>query len=478
MNKYTRATAGLFLSLGLVAGCGPTGGDGSDDRGKDHGPAAQEGGAKAGGPAYGGPAIPGLAARQAWSLPPAKAIDLGDALLFAKDAKGTYAMAGYEKEPVDGTTGALHMSDEPEPLTLEFRDVKTGAVRKTLKVKADQVVATTWHDGVPALEVRTTSTKQSDGLSAEKKTATVTVYGSDGTLLGKAEHDADTEFHVLDGYFVDQAGDAGLRLTPVDGGTARTVTCSGEMARCSFDPRNKEIDGGQAHAPLITGKYAIHVENATTYTDEPEQLVMSDLATGKKVWSTADVTPPKGVELNDDHERTSGALRILDVRGGRVLTAWGAGALSPSTWVTATYDLASGKQIGGSTTYSYEDDPTDTVNTEGSSVFSPDHELAAAATKAGTAVWRPAGGTQVWTQGGDEHPLTPLRFSPGGDVLYGTTAGDGIGGGEKVLAVDARTKKVLAKDLPADNVPLSTKQSGYGYFTTDKGFFVFPARAR
>ncbi|MFF3325260.1 hypothetical protein [Streptomyces sp. NPDC002889] len=472
MNKYTAMAAGLVLSLGLVAGCSPSDGTQADGRGGKNSSGASEGDTAGKGPVYAGPAIPGLAEKQAWSLPPAGAIDLGETLLFVKGSGGTYATGGpYDDDPVDGSTGTLHSSDAPEPLTLEFRDVKTGEVHKSLKVSASRVAATTWHNGVPAVEVRADSTTESDRLSAEKTTVTVTVYGSDGAELGKAER-AGGPFHVHEGHLVEAAGDASLRLTPLDGGAPRTVTCTGPQATCSFDPRNKDIDGGSAHAPLITGTYTFHVENASTYADEPTQLVMSDLATGKKVWSTADVTPPAGVKLDADKERTSGSLRVLDVRDGRILTAWGAGAFTPDTWVTATYDIKSGEQIGGSTTYAYADSPADTINTEGSSVFSPDHQLAAAATEKGSAVWQLADGRELWAQQDGENPMTPLRFSPNG-VLYGTT--DGEGDGRTVLAVDARTKKVLAKSLPVDNVPLFSEPSGYGHFHTEKGFFVFPS---
>ncbi|MGY1577898.1 hypothetical protein [Streptomyces sp. MN13] len=473
MNKYTVMAVGLVLSLGLVAGCGSSDGGGSTTKGEDGSSAGPDGAAPKG-PSYGGPAIPGLAAKAAWSLPPAHAIDLGDTFLFVKDAQGAYALGeGYASEPADGSVGTLHFTDDPEPVTLEFRDVKTGEVRKTLKVTTERVAATTWHDGVPAVAVFASATTESDGLSEEKTTTKVTVYGSDGARLGEATSGAE-EFDVREGHIIEQDGDESLKLTPVDGGAARKVTCTGQLARCSYDSRNHQIDGGQAHAPLITGTYAFHVENASNYEDEPEQLVMTDLATGKKIWSTGDVTPPADVELDDDGQRTSGALRVLDVRDGRVLTAWGAGALSPDTWVTATYDIASGKQVGGSSTYSYEDSPADTLDTEGTSVFTPDRTLAAAHTELGTAVWQPADGREIWAQKEGEKAMTPLRFSPNG-VLYGSTKEDGFS--ETVfLAVDGRTKKVLAKSLPERNLPLFSQPSGYGYISTDAGFFVFPSQ--
>ncbi|MFF9087411.1 hypothetical protein ACF1BE_13500 [Streptomyces sp. NPDC014991] len=469
MNKYTVTAVGLVLSLGLVSGCGSSDGGDSTAKPKD----GSSAGATPKGPAYRGPAIPGLAAKPAWSLPPAHAIDLGDTLLFVKDAQGQYALGhGYAWEPVDGSVGTVHFTDDPEPVTLEFRDVKTGEVRKSLKVTTDRVAATTWHDGVRGVAVFAGATTESDGLSEERTTTTVTVYGGDGAMLGKATSEAE-KFDVHEGYIIEQDGDESLKLTPIAGGAARKVTCTGQLARCAFDSRTNEIDGGQAHAPLITGKYAFHVENASNYDNEREQLVMTDLATGKKAWSTADVTPPVGVELDEDGKRTSGSLRVLDVRDGRVLTAWGAGAFSPDTWVTATYDIASGEQVGGSSKYSYADDPTDTVNTEGSSVFSPDHTLAAARTKQGTAVWQLADGKEVWAQKEGEKAMKPLRFSPNG-VLYGSTK-DGFSG-TVFLAVDGRTRKVLAKSLPEQDLPVFSQPSGYGYISTEKGFFVFPAQ--
>lgn len=85
-------------------------------------------------------------------------------------------------------------------------------------------------------------------------------------------------------------------------------------------------------------------------------------------------------------------------------------------------------------------------------------------------MWQVADGKEVWVQKEGEKLMTPLRLSPNG-VLYGTTEESD----DTVLAVDARTKKVLVKDLPSDNVPLFSKASGYGYVSTDAGFFVFPS---
>ncbi|MEE1753122.1 hypothetical protein [Streptomyces sp. SP18CS02] len=140
---------------------------------------------------YSGAAVPGLAARPAWSLPPADAIALGEALLFVEDAPGEHALGhGYAWEPVVGPVGTLHVTDEPESATLEFRGVQAGEVRTTLK-------ATTGPCGwspppgttvFPAVAVCARATTESDGLSEEKTTPTVTVYGSGGGVLGCCIH--------------------------------------------------------------------------------------------------------------------------------------------------------------------------------------------------------------------------------------------------------------------------------------------------
>ncbi|OKK02570.1 hypothetical protein AMK26_23395 [Streptomyces sp. CB03234] len=467
---YTTIATVLMLSLGLVTGCDASG-DTPSNGGKEGSSGAPDNGEKPKGPVYDGPAIPGLGEQPAWSMPRADAIDLGDTFLFVSYADGRYSTDDKPSYvPPGAETSTLHASDEPEPVTLEFRDVKTGAVRKTLKVKATYVTATTWHNGVSALEVRTSSTSAADGLTAEKTVHTVTVYGGDGSQLGKAER-PQGDFDVHEGHIIESVDAATLQLTPIDGGKPRKVTCTGRLAKCRFDG-GKDVYGQGARGPLVTGGYVFHVAFAPTYKKEQAQLVMSDLATGEKVWSTADVTPPAGVELNENKQPASGEIRVLDVRDGKILTAWGADTFASDTWVTATYDVTTGRQIGGAVKYAYVDAAADAVNSDGSFIRSPDHQLAASATENGTAVWQIAEGKELWAQQAGENPMTPRRFSPNG-VLYGTVGTDDM----TALALESRTKKVLAKNLPTANIPLFNEPSGYGYFSTGSGFFVFPSRA-
>lgn len=448
---------GVALSLGLLAGCGGGGDGAAGDGGEGKGAVSAAGGAVKG-PVYRGPALPGFAAKAAWSLPSGGTsapgvLDLRSTLLLAKDAQGHYASTLSE--------GMLFDSDAAAPLTLEFRDVKTGALRKALKVRAKTVEAVSWRDGAPAVAVTSSTTSESDGLTEAKTTITATLYGADGSELAKVpsyEHGT-----LLDGYRVEKAGES-LRLTPVGGGPSRTVTCTGTAASCDYDAETGAADASVAHAPLISGGYYAGFLNASNYQTEPEQITLSELATGKQVWSTADAKIPEGVELDDKGHPESEEKRILRIADGKVLVGWKAGvSLSSGSWVHAWYDLKSGALIS-----SYKG-PAEVL-------FSPAGDLAARDVVKfedfpGTAVWQTADGKQLWEQQDGEHVLDPVRFTADGSVLYGVT--DDESATDTGLAVDTRTKKVLAKNLPEESIPSVDTATGYGYVGTEAGLFVF-----
>ncbi|MGQ4388573.1 hypothetical protein [Streptomyces sp. SAS_270] len=462
--KVVAAVTGLVL----LSACG---GGSFDGDGTDGGKNAGSGGraAATGGPAYKGPELPGFAKKAAWSLPPTEgggtpgALDLGETLLFAKDASGKYVdNSGPEKGSEQGEKHFLHSSDEPESLTLEFRDAKTGAVTKSLKVKTDSVTATTWHDGAPAVAVATSSTSASDGLTEAKKTSTATLYDAHGAKLGSSpvpqdKYNNDDPRLLTEGYRVELDDDV-IRLVPIDGGTTRTLTCTGQLAQCEFHPETGTADGFATHAPLISGQYYAGFLNATNYDNDREQITLSDLATGKQVWSTADVEVPKGVALDDDGERQSGAVRVVRVADGKVLVAWSAN-VTASSWIYAWYDVKSGALTG-----SYEA-PEDALLSPSGELVAKDREEIGEFD--GTAVWQVADGKQLWAQAEGETALDPVRFTADGSVLYGLTDGD------TGLVVDARTRKVLVKSLPEDHIPFVDAATGYGYLSTEDGFFTF-----
>ncbi|KOG28249.1 hypothetical protein AQJ84_15685 [Streptomyces resistomycificus] len=459
----TRATTGLtlsvVLSLALLSGCGGADADTAGKAPKASGSADATPAAAPSGPAYTGPALPGFAPKAAWSLPGEghfRALDLGGTLLFAKRANGEYLSDNDPSTLVEPTRALFtYDTDEPEPLTLEFRDAKTGAVNKTLKVTAGSIERTTWHGGTPAIVVATASTTESDGLTEAKTSSTAVVYDAEGTKLGQVS--GYEEGQILDGYRVETV-DNTLRLTPVDGGTARTVTCTGTAADCTYRPEQGMADGFATHAPLIADTYYAGFENATNYESDPELVSLNDLATGKKVWSSGDAQVPPGVALDDEGAPASGAVRVLRVTDGKALVGWQSDIAS-GTWIDAWYDLASGKL-----TASYK--ASEEV------LFSPDGSVAAKDAEevdvnySGTALWQVADGKRLWTQAEGETALDPLRFTRDGAVLYGLTD-DGA------LAVDARTREVLAKDLPEESVPLVETATGYGYLSTGDGFFAF-----
>ena len=465
MRLRTRgAVTGLALSMALLTGCG-----GEDTNAGDGGTGGSGSGSGSGsdkapsGPAYSGPALPGYAEQAAWSLAgDPGALDLGGTLLFAKDASGAYLTdASVEGEPAEENR-VLYSSDEPEGITLEFRDAKTGAVRKSLKVTAESVEATTWKGGAPAIAVGTSETTESDGLTEAKTTTSATLYDAEGTKLG--ETSAYVQGHLRDGYLVETA-DHTLRLTPLGGGTARTVPCNGDDdAQCDFDAETGTASGDQTYAPVVVEGYYPGFEAAGKYDYDPSNVTLNDLATGKQVWSSADAEVPDGVELDDEGQPKARWIRVVRVADGKALVAWQKDiGLSPSTQVYAWYDLASGKL-----TASYEG-PEDVV-------YSADGELAAEDKAefdqgyAGTAVWQAADGKRLWAQEDGETPLDPVRFSGNGAVLYGWTDTQSE---DTALAVDARTRKVLAKDLPEAGIPAVDAATKYGYLATEDGFFVF-----
>ncbi|MFE7274152.1 hypothetical protein [Streptomyces sp. NPDC057623] len=469
------AVAGLALSLALLTGCGGDdtenttgkGGDGSGSSGAASGKPAADG------PAYKGVALPGYAKQAAWSLPTDNAslgvLDLDGVLLFAKDASGEYVTdAQVDGEPSD-VNRVLFSSDEAEKLTLEFRDARTGAVRGTLKVTGESVEGVTWKDGAPAVAVGSSETTESDGLTQEETTTSAALYSADGTKLGETSA---YEFgHVVDGYVVTKAeGDKTLTLTPVGGGTARTIPCNGDDdAECDFDAETGVASGDKTYAPAVVAGYYPGFEAAGNYDYDPSNVTLNDLATGKQVWSSADAEVPKGVVLDDEGKPTDRTVRVIRAADGKALIAWKKDiGLSPSTQVYAWYDLATGKL-----TSSYE--------AAQDLVESPDGELAALDKDEfdsgydGTTLWQTTDGTRLWSQKEGETPFDPIRFSGNGKVLYGDAYDPrSLDGSHATLAVDARTRKVLAKDLPDNSIPAVDATTGFGFLATDDGFFVFP----
>lgn len=488
----------LALSLTLLTGCSGGGSDGGDDEGGQR--SARSGGdATSAAVTYSGPRLPGFAAKPAWSLAAGHAapgmLELGGTLVFARDASGAYLAdfddtdafkdpkawgdSGYKEPAPQGPNRVLHLSATPSPLTLEFRDAKSGVVRRSLKTTTDSVTLTTWHDGLPAVAVGTSESAESDGLTAPKTTSTATLYDGDARELGRTATPRPEAglFHtaaLTEGYRVETAGNT-LRLTPVHEGATRTVTCTEDGADCTYDPETGLMSAARATAPPVLATYYAGFENASVSGADMVRVTLNDLVTGKKVWSSADAEIPSGVKLHDDGdpdtepEPEAESLSLLRVTDGRVLVAWKAAQSADDTWIHAWYAIESGAL-------------TDSYAATKSVLYAPAGDLAAedavpGDTFTGTTVWRVPGGKRLWAQaeGSGETPLDPVRFTEDGSVLYGlTTAADTT---ETGLAVDPRTREVLAKDLPADHVPVVDGPTGYGHITTAEGFFAFAPAA-
>ncbi|MEU0005771.1 PQQ-binding-like beta-propeller repeat protein [Streptomyces sp. NPDC006314] len=453
------AAAGIALSLGLVAGCS-SGDDKDDSKPLSKGSGSKGGERAPEGPAYKGPAVPGLAKQPVWSLSakdaPQAPYSMGDTLVFSKD--GTVDVQSEYGDQHSEVGGA-------ETGTLEFRDRKTGEVRGTLKLSDEEVGVTTWHGDVPALQVRSVATTPSDGLSAEKHSVTITVYDGSGKKLGRVQREGDgSGLHVQDGYLIEaDAGSRRVKATAIDTGTVKSFKCENELMDedCFGNTAPFGVEAEGAEAPLITGDCYFSVIGGTRYgidIREKTHLVMRELATGKKVWNTQDVKPPKGVQVLDNGERAAG-LEVL--RDGKILTRWGSGGLGKS--VIATYDLTSPNALAAGPVYDSDEPP----------VLDRTQQLAASTEEKGVMVWDLKTGEKLWDQQEGETPMEAKEFSPTG-VLYGTQQENAVGAEATVIAVEARTKKVLTKGLPGELVP-HFDQTDYGWLHTDDGFFVFNA---
>ncbi len=477
--RRTMAAVGVVWSLGMAVGCGSGGDDGDGPSGSG---AHRDGGGKpaAAGPAYRGPAIPGLAKKQAWSLPApgnsvARPYDLGETLVFRKnlaDKPASYDLI----DSTAGQAGVEESEKEPGPEVLEFRDRATGAVRTSVKVSASAVAGATWHGGTPAVQVRTVTTTPSDGLSKEKDSVSITVYDPSGKVLGTVRHAGDgTGLYIVDGHLVESRKRGAYDPSPTGGGTVTATPIgtggkSGKKRTISGVYDGKEVADLEVGAPLFAGKYCFGVLSGKGDGDK-SQLAMYELASGKKVWSTEDIEPPRGVHVQDG-ERTSSDLRVLKVDGDTVYTRWGKGALSPGERIFASYKissrepLATGPGIRLPETSLSEDAAPPVLDTR--------QRLAAVATENGTTVWNLRTGKEYWAQEAGETSMTATEFSPTG-VLYGTRSTLEDGSSHTTgIAVTARTKKVLAKELDQGLLP-HFNGTDLGWVSTEDGFHVFPS---
>ncbi|MGK5642306.1 hypothetical protein ACSNOK_28925 [Streptomyces sp. URMC 126] len=456
------AAVAVTLLAGLTA-CGSDSGSGKDD-----GPAKKKTEQSAH-LAWPGAALPGLAAKPAWTVPAAPG---GTAVFAVGDAFAVVTAPGAEKTGNDKGT-ALREG----PKTVEFRDARDGAVRTTRKFGDALVMADTWH-GAPALRVQVTTKTPSDGMTSDKRTTVEEVYDGHGKKLGSAPLVSGTT--LSDGW-VAKDGSA----TRADGGSATKLDTAGDPRAVQGPAPSQDL---HRHAPekrTFAGDHAFSYEEvAHGPFDGTKRLVVTDLATGKKAWTTREAGRPDNA-IPEDKSHDVHVVPVTVV-GDRVVLAWqtdGGKHTSPEPWILSVNDVKTGRLVAtgpvvpadapGSrtdfgdpganptflTTY---DASTGTVVTAGRPGLGRPW-LATA--------WDLKSGKRLWAQGPDEKDFAVLNAGDG--VVYGYT-NPGTQGYWDPIAVDVKTKKVLAKKLDNDQIPVFSAD-GHGAVSVDKGVFVFPA---
>ncbi|MBH1937990.1 PQQ-binding-like beta-propeller repeat protein [Streptomyces sp. AV19] len=412
----------------------------------------------------------GLAGSPAWTVPAAP----GGASVFALgDAFAVVTGGPGAARPAGGPNADATPAEREGAKVVEFRDARDGRVRATVKAGDARVYAATWH-GAPALRVDVADKTASDGMTSDKTSTVSDVYDNRGKKLGSVPKD---EQHDLsDGWVVTGKGE---KVAPAEGGGPKTLEAHDDV-RTLQAPRNRE-KGSELRGPRFAGGYGFSREEARTGPySHTKRLVVTELATGKKAWTSSEAGRPDGA-VPEDKSKATNAVAVTVLGGDRVVLAWQTEGKDGGTepWVLSVNDLKTGrllatgpvvKAIASSNMremslsdsdpvfYVTHDPSTDVLTVSGDR--SPKW-LATA--------WDAKTGKQLWTQADDENLFAPV--ASGNGVVYGFTDRY-VQDFSKPIAVDVKTKKVLAKDFEADRVPVFSAD-GHGAVALDEGVFVF-----
>ncbi|WP_171165771.1 hypothetical protein [Streptomyces sp. I05A-00742] len=454
------AAVAVTLIAGLTA-CGSDSGSGKDDE------QTKKKAEKSEQIAWQGAAIPGLAAKPAWTVPPApggaSVFAVGDAFAVVTDNAGA---RGKDDESPSQREGAK---------TITFRDAKNGAVRRTVKVPDARVSADTWH-GAPALRVDTTSKTASDGMTSDKSTTVAEIYDGQGKKLGSTPV---TGAPVSDGWAV-----KGDTVGRIGSGATNKLDAPGEPRALQGAAPSKDLFHFAQRQRTFGGDHAFSYEEVERGTfNHMKRLVVTDLATGKKAWTSSEAgRPDQAIPENKSHDVNVVPVTVV---GDRIVLAWqtkGEDRSSFEPWVMSVNDLKSGRLL--TTGPVVEADAPGSMRDFGDPVTNPTF-LVTHDTSTGTVVtagqsgmgqpwlataWDLNSGRRLWSQAKDEKTFAILTSGDG--VVYGYTD-VGPGPYSDPIAVDVKTKKVLAKTLDNNQVPVFSTD-GHGAVSVERGVFVFP----
>ncbi|GAA0421794.1 hypothetical protein GCM10010357_48990 [Streptomyces luteireticuli] len=417
----------------------------------------------------GGP-IPGLAKALSWTVPAtpggASVFALGDA--FAVVSGGPKAT-----RPASGTADAdAPPAERAGAKVVQFRDAGTGRLRATVERDDARVYATTWH-GAPSLRVDVVSTKASDGMTSDRSSTVSEVYDARGGKLGSVPDDKDHE--LSDGWV---ATDGGGKVAPAEGGEAKSFE-GGKELRSLQAPRNPE-KGRELPGPRFGGGYGFSREEAKTGPySHTKRLVVTELSTGRKAWTSSEAGRPDKA-IPEDRSKATNVVPVT-VLGDRVVLAWQTEGKDGGTepWLLSVNDLRTGRLLttGPVVRAAASDNMAEIMQSDDKPVFYVTHDPSTDVltvsgerdSKWQATAWDLKSGKQLWTQADDENLFAPV--ASGNGVVYGFTDRY-VQDFSKPIAVDVKTKKVLARGFEADRIPVFSAD-GHGAVAVDQGVFVF-----
>ncbi|MFF7250318.1 hypothetical protein ACFZBU_41355 [Embleya sp. NPDC008237] len=351
--------------------------------------------------------------------------------------------------------------------TVELRDAATGHVRKSFTTDG-RVSGETWW-GKPAIVVREQRVVPSDGLSAEKRSWSVDAYDERGEPLGRTElpflgRENTNGAAIEDGWLIrttdSRPGGSVTVLRAGDMGSGQVFTCAKDCSFAVGSGRRASVVGS-GEVPLLVNGTVFTIERTGTGTLAPRRIVAHDAASGARLWATDTVDKPAGA---DPKAYDTGSLPdILGSVDGRIAIAWDTKPYGQAA-VVSLHDRATGRLVATGPT---SPEGASTVLTDATGAVAV---LGSGGTNSRSTVWEPSSGRTLWQQAADEHPLS--AESVVGGVLYGIRADQDTMNTRTPIAVDVRTKQVLAQGFDATYLPTPIGER-FAVVATHLAVFVF-----
>jgi hypothetical protein len=414
---------------------------------------------------YDGPELPGLARQPAWSL-------AGDHASWKIYAVGDAAALVYRpaasSAPSSSTPTEPSSPDKPAgggPDVIEFRDSKSGEVRKSVQTTVKEAQQGTYN-GKPVLYVYYQKVTPSDGLSAEKRTDVREAYDANGTkVMSVAKPDHEQTFAVVDGWIVSsKQGDPALTISDAQGKERHRVDCGGDTL-CAIQTPN--VVFGSSKLPAVVGNLGFQAQSIVGSSGvHALRIVATNLETGQQAWSTATMDKPTGAA--EETKVTGPHATPIRMVGGKLLLAWyteRSDGFGERGEILALHDPTTGKLLVTG---------PELGNGYGSMVID-DGELTAIVTDAAhdarSLAWELGTGRTLWHQEKSERGLQPQVIA--GDVLYGLVEPQPGTSTKTLIAVDLKTKAVRENNLKGTPIPVSAG-TGHVAVSGSSGLFAFP----